>query len=327
MKKKILITGATGFIGSHLTELLVQKGLDVVAFDRYNIHNDYGWLKNSKFKNDFQTILGDVRDQDSVLKAMKGCKSVIHLAALIGIPYSYVSPLAYIRTNIEGTYNVLEAAKNLNLENIVITSTSEIYGTPKKLPIKEIDPVNCQSPYAATKSAADQLSISYFKSFNLPVKLIRPFNTYGPRQSNRAIIPTIISQCIKNKKNEIILGNISTTRDLNYVDDICEAFYSVFKSNKAIGEILNAGSNSNISIKDLAKKIMKILNVNFKIRIIEKRLRPKASEVINLKCNNFKIKKLTNWKNKTNLILGLTKTINWYKKNYTETDKNQQYQI
>ena len=327
MKKKILITGATGFIGSHLTELLVQKGLDVVAFDRYNIHNDYGWLKNSKFKNNFQTILGDVRDQDSVLKAMKGCKSVIHLAALIGIPYSYVSPLAYIRTNIEGTYNVLEAAKNLNLENIVITSTSEIYGTPKRLPIKETDPVNCQSPYAATKSAADQLSISYFKSFNLPVKLIRPFNTYGPRQSNRAIIPTVIAQCIKNKKNEIMLGNINTTRDLNYVDDICEAFYSVFKSNKTLGEIVNVGSNSNISIKDLEKKIMKILNVNYKIKIIEKRLRPQASEVINLKCNNNKIKKLTNWKNKTSLVLGLTKTINWYKKNYTESDKNQQYQI
>ena len=194
MKKKILITGATGFIGSHLAEFLAKKGFKIIAFDRYNANSDYGWLKDSEFSKDIKIILGDIRDYDSVFKAMKGCSAVMHLAALIGIPYSYVSPLAYVKTNIEGTYNVLEAAKNLNLKNIIITSTSEIYGTPKKLPINEFAAVNCQSPYAASKAAADQLALSYFKSFNLPIKLIRPFNTYGPRQSTRAIIPTIIGQ-------------------------------------------------------------------------------------------------------------------------------------
>lgn len=327
MKNNILITGATGFIGSHLTEMFVRKGLKVVAFDRYNINNDHGWLNKSKFKNKFKIILGDIRDQDSVIKAMKGCDTVIHLAALIGIPYSYVSPLAYVKTNVEGTYNVLEAAKILKLKNIIITSTSEIYGTPKKLPISENDPINCQSPYAATKSSADQLSLSYYKSFNLPVKLIRPFNTYGPRQSNRAIIPTIINQCLKNKNGKIKLGNLNTTRDFNYVEDICNAFYEVYRSKNTFGEILNVGSNTNISVKDLTNKIMKILNVKYKIEIVKERVRPNASEVLHLKCNNNKIKKLTRWRNKTSLIQGLIKTIDWYKKNVTAAGENQHYQI
>ena len=190
---KVLITGAAGFIGSHLTELLVEEGFSVVAFDRYNSNNDWGWLEQSKYKKDFEVVLGDIRDFDSVSKAMKGCFSVFHLAALVGIPYSYVSPQAYIRTNIEGTYNVLESAKILNLEQVIITSTSETYGTAQYIPIDEKHPSVGQSPYSASKIAADQLSISYFKSFELPVKIVRPFNTYGPRQSARAIIPTVIS--------------------------------------------------------------------------------------------------------------------------------------
>ena len=323
MKKKILITGATGFIGSHLTEFMVKKGFKVIAFDRYNPNSDYGWLKNSKLLKDIKIILGDVRDYDSVLNAMKGCSAVMHLAALVGIPYSYVSPLAYVKTNIEGTYNVLEVSKNLKVKNIVITSTSEIYGTPKKLPINEFAHVNSQSPYAASKAAADQLALSYFKSFKLPVKLIRPFNTYGPRQSNRAIIPTIISQCIKNKKKKIYLGNLKPTRDLNYVEDICSAFYEIFKSKKTVGEILNVGSNSNISINELARKIMKIMNVDYKIKNLNLRTRPKNSEVNHLKCDNSKIKKFTNWKNKTKLNQGLKKTINWYLKNLNKISMSQ----
>ena len=204
---KILVTGATGFIGSHLTEYLVQKGLNVIAFDRYNSNNHWGWLEHSKYINDFQVILGDIRDYDSISKAMVDCDAVFHLAALIGIPYSYVSPLAYIRTNIEGTYNVLEASKNLNLEQILVTSTSETYGTAQYVPIDENHPLVGQSPYSASKIAADQLAISYFKSYELPVKIVRPFNTYGPRQSARAIIPTIISQLLNGEK-EIKLGRL-----------------------------------------------------------------------------------------------------------------------
>lgn len=322
-KNKILVTGATGFIGSHLTEYLTKKGYNVIAFDRYNSNNDHGWLKNSMYKKDFEIVLGDVRDYDSVYKVMKKCKSVMHLAALIGIPYSYISPLAYVKTNIEGTYNVLEASKNLDLENIIITSTSEIYGTPKKLPIKENFPVNSQSPYAATKAAADQLSLSYFKSFNLPVKLIRPFNTYGPRQSNRAIIPSIINQCLNNKNKEILLGNTKPTRDLNYVEDVSAAFLEVYKTKKITGEILNVGSRTNISIKKLAYKIMKILNLKLKIKSSKSKIRPKKSEVDNLKCDNSKIMKLTNWSNKTNLDQGLNKTIEWFKRNKKFFNNNQ----
>lgn len=323
MKKKILITGATGFIGSHLTEFFVKKGFKIVAFDRYNPNSDYGWLKESALSKDIKIILGDVRDYDSVFNAMKGCCAVMHLAALVGIPYSYVSPLAYVKTNIEGTYNILEASKNLKLKNIIITSTSEIYGTPKKIPINELASVNCQSPYAASKAAADQLSLSYFKSFDLPIKLIRPFNTYGPRQSTRAIIPTIISQCLKNKNKLLLLGNLKPTRDLNYVEDVCSAFYEVFKTKKAIGEVLNVGSNNNISIEILAKKIMKIMKVNYQIKKMNLRKRPKNSEVDHLKCDNLKIKKLTKWRSKVKLEPGLKRTINWYLKNLSKISHKQ----
>ena len=306
----ILITGGNGFIGSHLVEFFVKKNYNVISFDRYNIHNSHGWLENSRYKKKIKFILGDIRDYDSVYKAIKGCKSVIHLAALIGIPYSYVSPSAYLKTNVEGTYNVLEASKNLNIKNIITTSTSEVYGTAYKYKLSENDLVNAQSPYAASKIAADQLAISYNLSFNLPVKIIRPFNTFGPRQSFRAVIPTIISQILS--KNKIKIGNIDATRDFTYVEDLCNAFYKIHKSQKCVGEILNVGMGKEISIRDLINKINFITSNNIKIKIEKKRLRPKKSEVNRLRCNNSKIKKLINWENEYNFETGLIKTVEWF---------------
>ncbi len=316
MKDKILITGAAGFIGSHLTEMMTKKGFRVVAFDRYNSNNDHGWLNNSPYKKDFEVILGDIRDYDSINKAARGCKSVMHLAALVGIPYSYFSPAAYVKTNIEGTYNLLEASKNNRVNNVIITSTSEVYGTPKKIPIKENHQINSQSPYAASKVAADQLALSYFRSYDLPIKIIRPFNTYGPRQSNRAIIPSIINQCLFNKSGNLYLGNLAPTRDLNYVEDVCNAFFEIYKTKKTIGEIINVGSNYNLSVRNLAEEIQKIMKLNYKIKSIEFKKRPKKSEVFHLKCDNSKIKKFTNWKQKVKLRSGLKKTIEWFSKNY-----------
>ena len=324
MKKKILITGAAGFIGSHLSEYFIKKNFKVRVFDRYNSFNSFGWLDQSELKKDMDCVLGDVRDYDSVYKAMKGCDGVIHLAALIGIPYSYYSPLAYVKTNVEGTYNILEAAKNLKIENIITTSTSEIYGSAKYLPINEIHPINSQSPYAASKVAADQIALSYYRSFNLPVKILRPFNTYGPRQSTRAIIPTIISQCLKNDK-KILLGNLEPTRDLTYVEDTCSAFFKVYKCKKLAGEVVNSGTNYSISMKTLAIEIAKILNKKIKIELDIKRTRPKLSEVSNLKCDNKKIKFYTGWKPKTKLNIGLKKTINWVMENLD--DYNDYYSL
>ena len=327
MKNKILITGATGFIGSHLAEFCVEKGFSVVAFDRYNSNNNWGWLENSKYKNEMEIVLGDVRDYDSVSKAMKGCNIVFHLAALIGIPYSYISPLAYIRTNVEGTYNVLESAKNYRLDQILITSTSETYGSAKYVPIDEKHPLSGQSPYAASKIAADQLALSYYLSFNLPIKIVRPFNTYGPRQSLRAIIPTIITQALKNNGN-IKLGNLNPTRDFLYVKDACASFLEICKSKKLFGEIVNVGVNSEISMKDLAKKIVKIINCDesTKIRKDSKRIRPARSEVERLCCNNKKILKTTAWKPSFNLDRGLKETIDWFKK-FNNLNKSNIYNI
>ena len=236
--KKILITGATGFIGSHLAEMAVELGFNVIAFDRYNSYNNWGWLETSSYKNDMEIILGDIRDYDSVYSVIKECDTVFHLAALIGIPYSYVSPLAYIRTNIEGTYNVLEAARKVELNQLLITSTSEVYGTAQQRCIDENHPLVGQSPYSASKIGADQLAISYYRSFELPVKIVRPFNTYGPRQSARAIIPTIISQLL-HYSTEIKLGNMMPTRDLNYVTDVCSGFFEIYKSNDLTGQVTN----------------------------------------------------------------------------------------
>ena len=312
MKNKILITGATGFIGSHLSELCIKKGYDVIAFDRYNSNNDWGWLEFSKYKPDMEIVLGDIRDYDSVFKSMKDCSSVMHLAALIGIPYSYTSPLAYIRTNIEGTYNVLEAGRNLDLEQVLITSTSETYGTSQYVPIDEKHPLVGQSPYSASKIAADQLALSYFKSFELPVKIVRPFNTYGPRQSARAIIPTVISQILNGKK-EIELGNLSPTRDLTYVLDTCQGFIDIFNTNSLFNEVTNIGMNSEISIGDLVELISVLMGVKIKINSSMSRIRPEKSEVERLVCNNSKLLKNSSWKPSFSLEKGLLEVINWMK--------------
>ena len=306
---KILVTGSSGFIGSHLTEYLVKKGYKVVAFDRYNSNNDHGWLEDSIYKKKIDFVLGDIRDYDSVYKAMKGCSCVMHLAALIGIPYSYLSPTAYVKTNIEGTLNVLESAKNLNLNQVIVTSTSEVYGSTKKKNLSETDKLKAQSPYAASKIAADQLSLSYFRSFKLPIKIIRPFNTYGPRQSARAVIPTIITQIITKKK--IKIGNVNAIRDFLYVEDLCSAYEKIMKSKKFFGEVVNVGADKEISIKDLIKKISKILNIKTKIIVEKKRIRPAKSEVTRLKCNNGKIKMIAKWKPKYEINQGLKKFINW----------------
>ncbi len=313
--KNILVTGAGGFIGSHLTELLVKKGYNVKAFIHYNSQNNWGWLEKSKIKNKIEIYQGDIRDYDSVIKSMKNIDTVFHLAALIGIPYSYISPLAYIRTNIEGTYNILEASKQMNIENILITSTSETYGSAQYIPIDEKHPKVGQSPYAATKISADEISLSFYRSFDMPVKIVRPFNTYGPRQSARAIIPTIISQIIDGKK-ELKLGNLTPTRDLTFVKDTVNGFYEISKSSKCIGRAVNIGMNSEISIGNLVKIICELTaKKNIKIISNLERIRPEKSEVTRLYCDNSLIKEITNWNPKYNIQEGLKETIEWTQKN------------
>ncbi len=311
---KVLVTGSEGFIGSHLTELLVEKGFKVKAFVRYNFKNDWGWLEESKYKNDIEIYTGDVRDYDSVYDAMKDVEVVFHLAALIGIPYSYISPLAYIKTNTEGTYNILESGRKLNLKRIIITSTSEIYGTAQYVPIDEKHPYNPQSPYAASKAAADHLALSYYRSFGTPVTIIRPFNTYGPRQSARAVIPTIISQILVGKK-QIKLGNLSPTRDLNYVKDIVNGFITVGLHEDTIGDVYNLGSGQEISIEDLAQKIIELMGKEVEIIEDDQRIRPEKSEVERLLSNAEKARKTTGWKPKYTLEEGLKETIDWIKDN------------
>jgi len=323
--KKILITGATGFVGSHLAELCVEKGFEVVAYDRYNPNYNRGWLEKSKYKDDINFIFGDIRDYDSVLKTMKGCKIVFHLAALIGIPYSYISPQAYIRTNVEGTYNILESSKHLEIDQTIITSTSEVYGSAKYVPIDEKHPLSAQSPYSASKISADQLAISYWNSFQLPIKIIRPFNIYGPRQSSRAVIPSIIVQALNNK-DEIKLGNVEPTRDFTYVTDTCNAFLDILKSKTFFGDILNVGSNSEHSIEDIAKKILLKLNSKASIIKEKQRIRSTRSEVNRLVCDNSKILKNTSWKPEIKIEKGIDMTINWFKK-FKELFKHDIYHV
>ncbi|MHB9011499.1 MAG: NAD-dependent 4,6-dehydratase LegB [Ignavibacteriaceae bacterium] len=311
---KLLITGAGGFIGSHLSELCVELGYKVKAFVRYNSKNNWGWLEQSDYKDKIEVVVGDIRDYDSVYNALKGCNAVFHLAALIGIPYSYVSPKAYIETNINGTYNILQASKELGLEQILVTSTSETYGTAQYVPIDETHPMVGQSPYSASKIAADQLAISYYRSFNLPVKIVRPFNTYGPRQSSRAVIPTVISQILSGRE-KLSLGNLTPTRDLTFVKDTCNGFIEIFKSEKLFGEITNIGMNEEISIRDLVILISDLLNKKIEIDIDNQRVRPENSEVERLMCNNNKIKQSTSWTPKFNLRTGLEETIMFLKKN------------
>lgn len=324
MTKKILITGGTGFIGSHLAEKCVINGYKVTVFDRYNPNYNLGNLENSIYKNKIKFIFGDIRDFDSVNNAVKKNDAVFHLAALIGIPYSYLSPNAYIKTNVEGTYNVLEACKNNKIAKTIITSTSEVYGTAKYIPIDEKHPLQPQSPYSASKIAADNLALSYHYSFGLPLMIIRPFNTYGPRQSQRAIIPTIINQLMNNSNKGLLkLGNVEPTRDFTFVEDTVEGYLNCLKKAKFKGEVINIGTGFEISIKNLVKIISKILNKEAKIKKSIKRSRPKKSEVERLCCSTKKAKKFLNWKAKFSNFLGLkkglSKTIDWQTKHSQKT--------
>jgi dTDP-glucose 4,6-dehydratase len=292
----------------------MEKGHNVRAFIRYNSNNHWGWLESSPVKNDIDVVLGDIRDYDSVYSAIKSIDVIFHLAALVGIPFSYVSPLAYIRTNIIGTYNILEGAKHRNIEQIIVTSTSETYGTAQYVPIDEKHPVIGQSPYAASKIAADQIALSYFSAYRLPIKIVRPFNTYGPRQSARAIIPSILIQ-ILSKRKKISLGNLNPTRDFTFVADTVAAYTEILKSDNLYGEIVNVGMNEEISIANLVKIIMEIMHVNVDISLDRNRVRPKGSEVERLRCDNTKLLKYTSWRPKSNLKKGLLATINWMGKN------------
>lgn len=314
--KKVLVTGSEGFIGSHLTERLVELGADVTALVQYNSFNNWGWIDtfDKSIKDNINVVTGDVREYDGMKRIVKGQNVVFHLAALIAIPYSYLSPMAYVRTNVEGTTNVLEACREYDIEKIVHTSTSETYGTALYVPIDEKHPMQGQSPYSASKIGADKIAESFYRSFNVPVATIRPFNTYGPRQSARAVIPTVISQ-ILDGKTEIKLGSLTPTRDFNYVKDTAEAFIKIAESDKTIGEVINAGSNYEISIGDLVKKIVQITEKNVKILCDEERIRPLNSEVNRLWADNSKIKKLTEWIPKYSLDEGLKETVDWIKNN------------
>ena len=315
--KKILVTGADGFIGSHLTELLVKKGFDVRAFTQYNSFNNWGWLEDldKNTLDSIEVLCGDIRDPFFVEHSIKGTDAVINLAALIGIPFSYVAPQSYIETNVIGAVNVVEAAKKHNLSKVIQTSTSEVYGSAKFVPITEDHPLQGQSPYSASKISADQMALSYFLSFDVPVSIIRPFNTYGPRQSARAVIPTIISQ-IASRKKDINLGSITPTRDFNYVHDTASGFLAALESEKSIGEVINIGSGFEISIGDTLKLIAQLMNEEINIISDEERLRPKNSEVERLCACNKKAKDLLGWEpsvqGKKGLEDGLLKTIDWF---------------
>lgn len=314
--KKVLVTGSEGFIGSHLTERLVQLGADVTALVQYNSFNNWGWIEtfSDEVKDSIEVVTGDIREYDNVKRIVKGKEIVFHLAALVAIPYSYLSPMAYVRTNVEGTTNILEACREYGIEKIVHTSTSETYGTALYVPIDEKHPLQGQSPYSASKIAADMMAESFYRSFNVPVAIIRPFNTYGPRQSARAVIPTIITQILSGA-DRIKLGSLTPTRDFNYVKDTVEAFIKVAESEETIGQVVNAGSNYEISIGDLAKTIIKLIGKEVEIICDEQRLRPEKSEVNRLWADNTKIKKLTGWQPKFTLEEGLKETINWIENN------------
>jgi NAD dependent epimerase/dehydratase len=317
LKGKILVTGADGFIGSHLTEVLVRQGYDVRSFVYYNSFNSWGWLDSSpeEIKRELDIFAGDIRDPHGVKEAMKDCENVLHLASLIAIPYSYHSPDTYIDTNIKGTLNILQAARELDVSKIVHTSTSEVYGTALYVPINEEHPLQGQSPYSASKIGADQMALSFYRSFETPVSIIRPFNTYGPRQSARAVIPTIISQ-LANGQKQIKLGALHPTRDFNYIKDTVDGFISVLKSEKSVGEVINIGSNYEISIKDTVEAIADVMNVQVEIITDEQRLRPEKSEVDRLWADNAKAKEFLNWEPKYSGIdgfkRGLAETVRWF---------------
>ena len=316
---RVLVTGADGFIGSHLTEALVRNGYEVRAFVYYNSFNSWGWLDHcaDDVKDKFEVFAGDIRDPHGVKKAMTGCDAVLHLAALIAIPFSYHSPDSYVDTNIKGTLNVLQAARELNVSRVIHTSTSEVYGTAQYVPIDEKHPLQGQSPYSATKIGADQLAFSFYSSFNLPVVTLRPFNTYGPRQSARAVIPTIITQ-IANGNSQIKLGSITPTRDFNFISDTVNGFLSALKSKSGVGEVINLGSNFEISIQDIASLIGEIMNQEIKLIDSDERIRPDNSEVHRLWADNSKAIELLSWKPEyaslNGLKKGLEETVNWFKR-------------
>lgn len=313
---KILVTGAEGFIGSHLTELLVREGYDVKAMVQYNSFNNWGWIDtfDPEIKDRLEIFLGDVRDPNGVRTAMEGCDAVFHLAALIAIPYSYHSPDMYVDTNIKGTLNILQAARDLKTERVLVTSTSEVYGTAQYVPIDEKHPYQGQSPYSATKIGADRLAESFYRSFDLPVTIVRPFNTYGPRQSARAVIPTIITQLLAGKK-EIKLGSLAPTRDFNYVKDTARGFLEIYRSEKTIGEEINIATQREISIGELAEELIRQIAPDARIVCDDIRVRPEKSEVERLLGSNEKIKALTAWRPQYSLEEGLKETIAFFRDN------------
>lgn len=313
---KVLVTGADGFIGSHLVEELVEKGYQVRAFVCYNSFGTWGWLENleNEVMKNVEIFSGDIRDPYGVKKALEGCEAVFHLAALIAIPFSYYSPDSYVDTNIKGTLNVLQAARELGTKRVLVTSTSEVYGTAQYVPIDEKHPFQGQSPYSASKIGADRLAESFYRSFDLPVTIVRPFNTYGPRQSARAVIPTIIVQLLSGM-TEIHLGALTPTRDFNFVKDTAHGFYSIFKSEKTIGSEINIATQKEISIGELADILIKKINPMAKVICEEERLRPEKSEVNRLLGCNEKIKCLTDWKPRYSFEEGLDETIKFLEQN------------
>lgn len=314
--KRVLVTGADGFIGSHLTELLVEKGYRVRAFTFYNSFNSWGWLDSidKRVLNEIETVSGDIRDPNGVRTAMQDIDQVFHLAALIAIPFSYHSPDSYVDTNIKGTLNVLQAARSLSTRRVLVTSTSEVYGTAQYVPIDEKHPFQGQSPYSATKIGADRLAESFYRSFGLPVTIVRPFNTFGPRQSARAVIPTIITQLLSGKK-EIKLGALSPTRDFNYVKDTVNGFYEISVSDRTIGEEINIATQTEISIGDLAREIISQIEPEAQIVTDKQRFRPENSEVERLLGSNEKLKALTAWKQQYTFAEGIKETIEWIREN------------
>jgi len=309
--KKVLVTGAGGFMGSHLAEHLVDLGAEVKAFVRYNSRTDWGLLEllPKQKLGEIEVIMGDLRDNDAVRKAAKGVEVIFHLGSLIAIPYSYIHPRETVETNVMGTLNVLTAARENSVEKVIHTSTSEVYGTAQYVPIDEKHPLQGQSPYSASKIGADMIAESFYRSFGIPVATIRPFNTFGPRQSARAVIPTIISQALT--KEQICLGSLHPTRDYTHVDDVIEAFIKVAESPNSIGEVINIGSNFEISIGDIANKVISITGRNNEIVTEPKRIRPEKSEVERLWCDNTKAKRLLGWEPKIGFDEGLERTIRW----------------
>jgi len=308
--KTVLITGADGFIGSRLVELLAKGGYKIRALSQYNSFNNLGWLENVECKNEIEILSGDIRDPHYCKHITKGVDLIFHLAALIAIPYSYVAPDSYVDTNIKGTLNICQAAKENGNVRVIHTSTSEVYGTAQYVPIDENHPMQAQSPYSATKIAADAMAMSFYNAFELPVTIARPFNTYGPRQSARAVIPTIITQ-IANGSAEIKLGDVTPTRDFNYVDDTCRGFIALAKCNKSIGQTVNIGSNFEISIGDTLNIIKELMDSDVKFIVDNQRIRPEKSEVFRLWCDNSKIEKLTGFKPEVDIRQGLQRTIDW----------------